>query len=305
MRAAMISEPVKSGHAISLRGGFTMIELMVVVAIIVLASGIMGPTIADFMKNRELEGVRGQFGKILNRARLLAVNQRRDFSVVFFREGPRVFDELAKRFEDESVWFPENSALREDPLKVGRPENPAMWYALGFAGGASSYDKDREGVVVKARKDRKRTIPRSIPSFEDWDKDPRSAFVVERKTRASGRSTKRSSGRSSSAGRKRDKRYRTTNLYKVTFNRSGTMVFSDGCSDVPTSIFNNETVDGRPRTADVVILQYDATSACFIDLRPTGQLRSKVRPLSEAPLKSGDVSSIRGGEKEPVRSGRS
>ncbi|MFP6738720.1 MAG: prepilin-type N-terminal cleavage/methylation domain-containing protein, partial [Planctomycetota bacterium] len=83
----MTSEPVKSPQVISLRAGFTMIELMVVVAIIVMASGVMGPTIIDFMKNRELEGVRGQFGNIFNLARLRAVNERRDISVVFFRGG--------------------------------------------------------------------------------------------------------------------------------------------------------------------------------------------------------------------------
>ncbi|MEC9352412.1 MAG: type II secretion system protein, partial [Planctomycetota bacterium] len=60
----MSSEPVKFPSPISLRAGFTMIELMVVVAIIVMASGVMGPTIIDFMKNRELVGIRGHFGKI-------------------------------------------------------------------------------------------------------------------------------------------------------------------------------------------------------------------------------------------------
>ena len=79
----------------------------------------------------------------------------------------------------------------------------------------------------------------------------------------------------------------------MTFNRNGTMVFSDGCSDVPTSVFNNEGDAGRPKTADVVILQYDSPMACFIDVRPTGQVRSKSRPLGEIPAERGDVSSIR------------
>ena len=47
----MTSEPVKSPQVISCRAGLTMIEMMVVVAIIVMASGVMGPTFIDFMKN--------------------------------------------------------------------------------------------------------------------------------------------------------------------------------------------------------------------------------------------------------------
>ena len=292
----MISEPMKSRSSVSSRSGFTMIELMVVVGIITMAAGIMTPTILDFMANRELEGVRGQFGNIFNMARLRAVNQRRDISVVFFQEGPRVFDELRKDFVDDDVWLPKNSALRYDPQRAGQPNNPKMWYALGFAGGASSYDKKHEETVNESRTDRQKTIPRSIPSFENWQQDPRSRLGAP----AGG--SRRSSRRNSVPGRTR---FRTNDLYKLTFNRNGTMVFSAGCSDVPTSIFNNDTHNGRPRTADVVILQFNSQKACFIDVRPTGQVRSKVKPLRVAPTTPGDVSSVRGSKKEPVRSGRS
>ena len=278
----MTSEPVKFASPSPSRAGFTMIELMVVVAIIVMASGVMGPTIMDFMKNRELEGIRGQFGKIFNKARLDAVIFRRDMSVVFFREGPRVYDELSKQFTDKAIWSSKGDALGSSP--------PEIWYGLGFAGGVSSYDEDRAALVVKSRKDRGKTIPRSIPSFAEWAVDPRSLY----RSQATG--SGRSSGRGSS-GDAPEPRYRTNDLYKMTFNRSGTMVFSAGCSDVPTSIFNNDGASGRPKTADVVILQYDSQMACFIDVRPTGQMRSKMRPLGEIPIEAGDVSPIRRGAK--------
>ena len=271
----MTSEPVKGARRVAMRAGFTIIELMVVVAIIVMASGVMGPTLIDFMKNRELEGIRGQFGNIFNMARLQAVNQRRDISVVFFREGPRVFDELRKVFVDKDVWSSKGAALGELP--------PEIWYGLGFAGGVSSYDKDRDLAVFLSRKDRGKTIPRSIPPFSQWAESPRSIY--------SRGETKSRSG--SSAAGNGARRYRTNDLFKVTFNRNGTMVFSDGCSDVPSSVFNNEGTAGRPRTADVVILQYDSQMACFIDVRPTGQVRSKSRPLGEIPSGPGDVSPIR------------
>ena len=47
----MTSEPVKGPRVVAARAGFTIIELMVVVAIIVMASGVMGPTLMDFMRN--------------------------------------------------------------------------------------------------------------------------------------------------------------------------------------------------------------------------------------------------------------
>ena len=265
---------LKSDNGIRSRDGFTMIELMVVVAIIIMASGIMGPTIADFMKNRQLEGVRGQFGNIFNMARLQAVNQRRDISVVFFREGPRVFDELRKEFIDYDVWNPGNSPLGES--------DPTMWYALGFARGTSSYNPQHDNAGKSIGDGL------TIPPFEKWvSKEKTAAPKSKGRARRGSRARRTSSGTTT---RSRPK-YRTTGLFKITFNRNGTLVFSDGCSDVPTSVYNGDE-DNRPRTSDVVILQLDATPACFIDVRPTGQIRSKVVPLADFPRKRGDVSTV-------------
>ena len=258
------------------RDGFTMIELMVVVAIIIMATGIMGPTIADFMKNRQLEGVRGQFGTIFNMARLQAVNQRRDISVVFFREGPRVFDELRSVFIDDEVWRPDVSPLGE--------KDPAMWYALGFARGTTSYNpKHDEPDFVLGE-------GLSVPPFEKWKEKNKSATSGTKRSRSARRSS-RSRRTSSGRARPATTKYRVNGLFKVTFNRNGTLVFSNGCSDVPTSIYNNEE-NGRPKTADLVILQLDATPACFIDMRPTGQVRSKTVSLAKSPLQRGDVSAV-------------
>tara|TARA_B100000949_G_scaffold110284_1_gene97694 strand:+ start:897 stop:1694 length:798 start_codon:yes stop_codon:yes gene_type:complete len=260
---------------------------MVVVAIIIMATGIMGPTIADFMKNRQLEGVRGQFGNIFNMARMQAVNQRRDISVVFFREGPRVFDELRKEFIDYDVWNPGTSPLGES--------DPTMWYALGFARGTSSYNQQHDKKAIGDGL--------TIPPFRKWaSKEKRTDPKPKGRTRRGSRIRRTSSGTTT---RSRPK-YRTTGLFKITFNRNGTLVFSDGCSDVPTSVYNGDG-GSRPKTSDVVILQLDATLACFIDMRPTGQIRSKVVPLADFPRKRGDVSAVnrvQAGSKSSSRSGR-
>jgi prepilin-type N-terminal cleavage/methylation domain-containing protein len=100
--------------------GFTLIELMVVIFIIVLAAGLMTPTITDFFKGRQLENIRAQFGSAFSSARLRAVSQGVDVSVVFFREGVRVYDERTKRFVDE--FNPETAPAAKD----------SVWFELGF-----------------------------------------------------------------------------------------------------------------------------------------------------------------------------
>ena len=134
--------------------GFTLIELMVVIAIIVLAAGLMTPTITDFFKGRQLESIRAQFGSAFNSARMEAVNRGSQVSVVFFREGVRVYDERTKTFLDElfnpetapaasdSVWF-ELGFLKKKPNTELRPYR--SWEKLqrrgpAAAGGESVYD---------------------------------------------------------------------------------------------------------------------------------------------------------------------
>jgi hypothetical protein len=95
---------------------------MVVVAIIVLAAGLMTPTITDFFKNRQLEGIRGTIGSAFNRARMAAVDHGKSMSLVFFREGARVFDESTKSFDPDDHFNPETSPFADE----------AVWYVLGF-----------------------------------------------------------------------------------------------------------------------------------------------------------------------------
>lgn len=281
----MSPERMKNNRSGNLRDGFTMIELMVVIGIIIMASAIMGPTLADFMKNRQLEGVRGQFGRIFNLARQQAVNMRRDMSVVFFREGPRVYDELKKGFIPDG-WRPDKSPLGEI--------DPTMWYVLGFARGTSSQeskDADEEFSFGGGL---------SIPPYKKW------LALQGKKTSKSKRSSRKSRSRRTSSGLTSDDttKYNTTGLLKITYNRNGTLVFSDGGSDIPTSVYNGEG-SSRPKTADLVILQLDAKPSCFIDLRPTGQVRSKIVTLEQYPRKVGEVTAIYKVENEKKPSGRS
>ena len=112
--------------------GFTLIELMVVIAIIIMAAGLMTPTITDFFRNRQLDGIRGLFGAAFNSARLEAVTKGVRVSMVFFREGVRVYSERQKRFVDE-LFNPDASQLSND----------TVWYKMGFLGGKSNWSLPR------------------------------------------------------------------------------------------------------------------------------------------------------------------
>jgi prepilin-type N-terminal cleavage/methylation domain-containing protein len=100
--------------------GFTLIELLVVVSIIILAAGLMTPTITDFFRNRQLESIRGSFGSSFNAARLEAVGRGFPFSVIFFQDGTRVFNEKLQVFTED-----------DGPTKSPFTEG-VMWYELGF-----------------------------------------------------------------------------------------------------------------------------------------------------------------------------
>jgi prepilin-type N-terminal cleavage/methylation domain-containing protein len=210
-------------------GGFTLIELMVVVAIIVLAAGLMTPTITDFFKNRQLEGIRGTIGSAFNRARMAAVDHGKSMSLVFFREGARVFDESTKSFDPDDHFNPETSPFADE----------AVWYVLGFL--------------------RKKASP-TIPKYRDWEKSQRELRAAPEP-----------------GEKKRDNSSETFNIAgmpKLTFNRDGTVVFAGGGDDVPSDQFKLK--DHPPENADIMVYQAQNTVVLFVDIRQTGQIRSRI-----------------------------
>ena len=271
------------GTGIGRLAGFTMIELMLVIGIIVMAAGIMAPTLTDFFKNRELDALSGQFGSIFSSARLQAVQRHRRMSVVFFREGPRVYDELSGTFTDDDSWNAKGSMLAKDPIR--------MWYALGFARGVSSYDERFD------TKDFRPPPGLWVPPWEWWKERFMDSQGSQSKSKRR-RSRKRGSPAAGPA-----KRLDVSNLYKFTYERDGTMTFGNGGADVPTTFFNalpgqgdaeqspDKSKGGLP-ISDIVILQLDGAAANFMDLRATGQFKSKVSLLSKMPTEVGSTDSI-------------
>lgn len=88
-------------------GGFTLIELMVVVAIVIMAMGIMTPSLLEYFKNQKLKNVRSHFASALGMARLMAITEGSPIRVVFFREGARVYQTKNRMFRREEEFNPE------------------------------------------------------------------------------------------------------------------------------------------------------------------------------------------------------
>ncbi len=139
--------------------GFTMVELIVVIGIIILAAGMMAPTITEFFKNRHLQQVMREFGGTINSARLRAVNERTRVHLVFFKEGIRVYDARENRFVDD-LFDASASPFNDDKI----------WYVLGFQDRAFNMDLagyegwakthlPREGKDAKKKPVRRRRGP--------------------------------------------------------------------------------------------------------------------------------------------------
>ncbi|MGE3163709.1 MAG: Tfp pilus assembly protein FimT/FimU [Planctomycetota bacterium] len=83
--------------------GFTLIEMMVAIGIIMLAFGFMLPTLNSFTQDRKVSSAGSLIATTLNGARQDAVTQKRPFGVVFYRRGVRIYDFEGRKNEDGEV----------------------------------------------------------------------------------------------------------------------------------------------------------------------------------------------------------
>jgi prepilin-type N-terminal cleavage/methylation domain-containing protein len=227
--------------------GFTLVELMVVMAILAAAAGFMAPEVTKFLRNRAVDSARQELTSVLQRARYLSISQNRDLQVVFFREGGRIFDPANKAFVD-SDWSPEASPLAQSRSR--------LLYVLGCCRDLASNDK---GFDDPDNPDYEPATRPYIPPFAWWEEKQRSI-----------RSQYNSGGEARS-----DLQYEVAGLASVFFRRDGTMEFGEGASDVRSVEFRKKI----PETADLVVYQIGNTAACFVDFQLTGTAKSKIVAL--------------------------
>jgi type II secretory pathway pseudopilin PulG len=186
------------------RGGFTMIELIVVIGIIILAAGMMTPQITDFFKGRQLKQLTSAFRSAINSARLKAVNERTRVRLVFFREGIRVYDEREAKFIDE-LFNPEASVFAGEKA----------WYVLGFY-------QDTPSV--------------SLQRFRDWE-----AKFTSKKRKPRSKKARRTA--SIDAGPPPLTLKQLAGLPQIIFRRDGAVEFNVG-SDVSSIFYKRKPPTG-------------------------------------------------------------
>lgn len=236
-------------------GGFTMIELIVVIGIIILAAGTMSPTIVDFFKGRKLRIIQQEFRSAINSARLRAVNERSQVRLVFFREGIRVFADRENKFVDENFSV-------EGPFRVpAEGDRVESWYVLGFQNGM---------------------LNNEIPSYTTW-KESGSGGKKKRRRRIRRRKSQENRLTADLGPINLD------GLPQIAFLRDGSVSFLTGV-DVASSTFNRK----EPTNADLILYARGNTSVCLIDIQPTGQNKTKIITLSDEPMKPGDGQLVAG-----------
>jgi type II secretory pathway pseudopilin PulG len=216
---------------------FTLVEMMVVVTILLLAFGLMVPSLAEFFKNRALDAVSAQITSAFGTARMQAVVNGRPFHVVFFREGVRIYDEKRQTWRADEVFDPAEGPFADSTIH----------FDLFFAGKHSD----------------------QLPRYDD--------FARLQKARAA-REAERLGRRSRAGPGEEYEKISIQGLVSVVFERDGSLhLVAGGGNDVPSAQFRQDP----PVGADIVIWQKGNGHASFVDLQPTGTVKSKVAMATE------------------------
>lgn len=81
----------QAGSSAKRAEGFTLIEMMVAVGIIMIAFGFMVPTLNSFTQDRKVSSAGTMITTLLNSARNEAVTKKSPYGVVFYQRGMRLY----------------------------------------------------------------------------------------------------------------------------------------------------------------------------------------------------------------------
>ncbi|MEE8143530.1 MAG: prepilin-type N-terminal cleavage/methylation domain-containing protein [Planctomycetota bacterium] len=117
------------------RDGFTLIEMLVTIGIIIIAAGFLLPSLSKMFQSKTMENAGSVVVSAINEARQEAVTTKTAHRVVFLRDGLRVYKEPKKDREGKFL----------GGIRPYGPEDNSVHYHLEFAG--RSYDTINEHVT--------------------------------------------------------------------------------------------------------------------------------------------------------------
>ncbi|MEC9476083.1 MAG: prepilin-type N-terminal cleavage/methylation domain-containing protein [Planctomycetota bacterium] len=192
--------------------GFTLVEMIVTIGIIIVAAGFIAPAVTAIFKDRRIENAAAVIITTVNEARNAAVTKKQKHSVVFLRSGVRLYRH--PKGDDDG----------------------------GFVGGVRSINVPGADHITYdipcARLDSIDLAEKIQSQVEDLAQNDWKLF--------------------------REDTF-------ITLRTDGTIDFETNV-DIPTYRYNSDP----PAGADLIIRQRGDSRACFVDIRPTGRVKSKV-----------------------------
>lgn len=132
------------------KSGFTLIELMVVIVIIIIMAGIAIPTVLDFMRSRRLKGAGNQIQAACMRARSRAIAQRERQYLIFYVQNDATSTRYDTPDSSPEDWdTPQPTPLPTPPEwdePSGRPNSIHAWDSNDNAGVAR--EKTEEDPIM-------------------------------------------------------------------------------------------------------------------------------------------------------------
>lgn len=119
--------------------GFTLVELMIVIAVMAILAAIAAPNYQNFMAQRRLNGAARQIMSDLMNARMQAVSQNNEFKVTFSNDHEyKILDDDDNDGAEDTGEVLQTKNIQADyhDVTFSRTANP-VFYARGTANGAT------------------------------------------------------------------------------------------------------------------------------------------------------------------------
>lgn len=214
------------------RQGFTLIEILVVVTIIVLAFGFALPTIGRFMSDKKVKSVTGRMARGLLSGRMKAITKHHDVYVFFLRD--RLVTVSARPEVPEFF-----------PYFTNESEKAKMTVAFRFASVMVKHDPKPENAPDMLASE----LPAASATTHDWSQPLAAKTVLQGRVLGG------------------DPVY-------LLFKSEGTVEFGSagGPGDVlPMGFWATPPID-----ADIIIEEAGNASHGWIDIRPTGNVDTRI-----------------------------